>query len=117
MKRGIHITAFLAAATGMPALASICQASRWLPDPPPIPAGIPAATGMPALASICQASRWLPDPPPIPAYPRPSASPATRATMSSFSPISASISSLSTCRASTWKLFFGMTFGRPSRPK
>lgn len=52
-----------------------------------------------------------------PTYPRPSASPATCAIASSFSPISASISSLGTCRASTWKLFFGMTFGRPSRSK
>ena len=50
-------------------------------------------------------------------YPRPSASPATRPITSSFSLTSASISSLGTCRASTWKLFFGMTFGRASLSK
>ena len=47
-------------------------------------------------------------------YPHPSASPATRPITSSFSLISPSISSLGTCRASTWKLFFGMTFDRSS---
>ena len=50
-------------------------------------------------------------------YPHPSASPATRPITSSFSLISPVDLSLGTCRASTWKLFSGMTFGRSSLSK